>query len=60
MPTFSPPTPPVLVPPQNPFGLPLAEPKAPAEEKKDDPPEPEAPASEKALPAEPGMYLDSL
>ena len=63
MPTFVPPTPPVLVPPPNPFGLapePEPESKLPADEKKDDPPEAEAPASEGAPPAEPGVYLDSL
>ena len=54
MPTFVPPTPPVLVPPHNPFApppQPEPEPKSPADEKKNDPPE--APA------AEPSMYLDS-
>lgn len=64
MPTFMPPTPPVLVPPPNPFGPPPEpEPKAPADEKKDDPPKVEVPTSEEAPPApavEPGTYRDSL
>ena len=63
MPTFVPPTPPVLVPPHNPFGLPSEpepEPKPPANENKDHPPEPEAHASEEAPPVGPGMYVDSL
>ena len=63
MPTFVPPTPPVLVPPQSPFGFapqPEPEPKAPTDDKKEDPPEAEAHASEGASPAEPGVYLDSM
>ncbi|KAF6234293.1 hypothetical protein HO173_007715 [Letharia columbiana] len=63
MPTFVPPTPPVLVPPSNPFGSPPEpepEPKAPADEKQGVPADAEAHASEEAPPAEPGMYLDSL
>ena len=63
MPTFVPPTPPILIPPTNPFGPPPgAEPeiKSPVEEKKEDPPEANAPASEEAPPAEPGMYSNSL
>ena len=60
MPTFVPPTPPVLVPPPNPFGSPPApepepESKAPADEKKEDPPDAEAHASEENPPAERGM-----
>ena len=63
MPTFVPPTPPVLVPPANPFAPPPEpepEPKTPADEKTADPPESEAHASEEAFPLEPGMYLHSL
>ena len=61
MPTFVPPTPPILVPPPNPFGPPPgSEPLPKVEDKKDDPPEAEATASEEAPPAEPGMYLNSL
>ena len=63
MPTFVPPTPPVLVSPHNPFGPPPGtelEPKSPDEEKKDDPPKADAPASEETPPAGPGMNLYRL
>ena len=63
MPTFVPPTPPLLVPPSNPFGSPPEpepELKPPADEKKDDPPDAEAHASEENPPAEPGKYIRSL
>ena len=56
-PTFTPPTPPVLVPPVDPFGFPPGlepEPKASDDEKKDG--SAEEPASEQ----KPGMYIDSL
>ena len=62
-PTFVPPTQPVLVPPPDPFGTlpePEPEPKSPADEKKDDPPEADVHASEEAPPAEPRAHLNSL
>ena len=58
MPTFAPPTPPVLVPPADPFAPPPEpepEPKAVADEKKDGPPDAESHAPEETSPAEPGM-----
>ena len=58
-PTFVPPTPPVLVPPLNPFALPSQpepEPKALDDEKNDGTPQVEEPASGES----PGMSLECL
>lgn len=63
VPTFVPPTPPVLVPPPNPFAPPPEpepEPKASNDEEKDKQPEADAPVSEEAPPTEPGIYFASL
>ena len=63
VPTFVPPTPPVLVPPPNPFAPPPEpepEPKASNDEEKDKQPEADAPVSEETPPTEPGIYLASL
>lgn len=66
-PTFVPPTPPVLVPPPNPFAPPPEpepekepEPTPSNDEKKDNQPEAEAPVAEEAPPTEPGTCLASL